>query len=273
MNRRLAILLIVPLLASCTLDDAVEALGPRPDSDIAELADQAAADATALVDVPSQLRQRHSNELVDEIARLCGTHSDGSVPDSCDFSLSTETRLTGDLSGSLALTLDSVEEVPEESVDLVVRQAVELAQITPLDGSESFALDEDADSARRLLKQEYAGLYGLGIARAFLPSEAHGALDDLVEVHEERALSLRTLLDPSGDVPVAEPGYEIEGAGMMAPTDTASAAAFVERLHTDIMSAWLSEAAHSASREWLEWTVLGASDLAASWQVYEGTSF
>lgn len=73
-------------------------------------------------------------------------------------------------------------------------------------------------------------------------------------------------------MPIAEPGYEIAGPATPAPTDAASAAVFVERLHTDSANAWLSEAANSDSREWLEWTVQGASDLATYWQAYEHTS-
>ena len=122
MNRRLLPFVLVPLLASCS----VEMLGPRPNPELSTLADQAHATG----------RAADAAELEAEIARLCGTHEDGTVPTSCDYAPTPVEE-----ADAFEVTVAAVDDVPAESRDLVARQAVALAagEAAPVPLSEAAA--------------------------------------------------------------------------------------------------------------------------------------
>lgn len=255
MKRRLALLLTVPLLASCSVGDVASVLGPRPNSQVAELADRAASDAAALDGEVAQVRARHAEELATEIARLCGTHADGTVPESCTFQAEVTDLPEAGVDDSLLLSLGAT--VPEESHALVVRQAVDLAELDQeeLPAGIQVGDSRDIDAARELLRREYATAWGLGLARAHL-SPARGAeIDELLDAHDKRILALREVLAPHGEVPVAEAGYEL--AGGTEPADEA----FVTRLQEDLRQAWLSAAVQAHDTGWREFAVRGTADL------------
>lgn len=230
-NRRLAPLLLVPLLASCSLEDVAEFLGPQPNPEVAALADRAHADG----------RTAHAAELEAEIARLCGAHEDGSVPDSCAY-----TPTPVEPGDAFLVTVDAVDAVPAESRDLIARQSVELATQAPGDHT---LLQAEAEQARALLRAEFATLHGLEVARAF---HSPDLTDPLIDATEHRITLLRGILEPTGDVPVAEPGYELrEGADPASPE-------FVAQLGKAAADTWLTAVRDAQADAWREWLAQAA---------------
>lgn len=205
----------LPVLSSCAVLDV---LGPRPNAELLELAQQAATDQSGHAEeVPefARLRGEQAEALLAEISRLCGTDETGALPETCVVDPAqlrgTDLAPTRDAEESLARTLESLPEVPEDSVDLVTTHAVELAvadRDTTLPPPPVVTEEADLAAARDLLTRSYAAEYGLGVAAAFLGPDdrpLHGAV---LRGIQERILSLQLLLEPTGDVPVAEPGYE-----------------------------------------------------------------
>ncbi|HJD78129.1 MAG TPA: hypothetical protein K8V93_03855 [Corynebacterium pollutisoli] len=220
MNRRLLPFVLVPLLASCS----VEMLGPRPNPELSTLADQAHATG----------RAADAAELEAEIARLCGTHEDGTVPTSCDYAPTPVEE-----ADAFEVTVAAVDDVPAESRDLVARQAVALAagEAAPVPLSEAAA-----EQARALLRTEYAHVYGLQVAQAF-----HGDVETLIDAAETRITALREVLAPAGDVPVAEPGYAVSGE--LSPGDEG----FVTALVAERDAAWLNAVSDADDDGWRAW--------------------
>ena len=220
MNRRLLPFVLVPLLASCS----VEMLGPRPNPELSTLADQAHATG----------RAADAAELEAEIARLCGTHEDGTVPTSCDY-----TPTPVEEADAFEVTVAAVDDVPAESRDLVARQAVALAagEAAPVPLSEAAA-----EQARALLRTEYAHVYGLQVAQAF-----HADVETLIDAAETRITALREVLAPAGDVPVAEPGYAVSGE--LSPGDEG----FVTALVAERDAAWLNAVSDADDDGWRAW--------------------
>ncbi|MDO5671158.1 MAG: hypothetical protein Q4G50_14300 [Corynebacterium sp.] len=225
MKRRLALLLLVPLLASCS----VEMLGPQPDRQLSALADQAHASG----------RAADAAELEAEIARLCGTHEDGTTPSSCDYEPTPVEPADG-----FEVTVAAVDDVPAESRDLVARQALALAsgEATELELSETAA-----SQARELLVGEYAHVYGLEVAQAF-----HSGTDSLIDAADTRIAALRNVLDPTGSVPVAEPGYEVVVG--LDPSDEG----FIDALEAEREAAWLRAVSEADDDQWRAWLARAA---------------
>jgi len=219
-NRRLLPFVLVPLLASCS----VEMLGPRPNPELSTLADQAHATG----------RAADAAELEAEIARLCGTHEDGTVPTSCDYAPTPVEE-----ADAFEVTVAAVDDVPAESRDLVARQAVALAagEAAPVPLSEAAA-----EQARALLRTEYAHVYGLQVAQAF-----HGDVETLIDAAETRITALREVLAPAGDVPVAEPGYAVSGE--LSPGDEG----FVTALVAERDATWLNAVSDADDDGWRAW--------------------
>lgn len=230
--RSLAVLLALPFLASCTVDDVVDAFGPRPDPQLVELADLAHAEG----------RTGQADELTAEIARLCGTHADGSVPESCAYSPGEPPA-----EDAFAATADAVDEVPDDSRDLLARQAVQLAGDADLPAVE--LSPEAAEQARALLRAEFAASYGLSAARAFSPADE---VDPLIDAADDRIDLLREVLSPTGDVPVAEAGYEV--AGDLGPEDPG----FPETVAAELDAAWLTAVSDADEDDWRRWLALVA---------------
>lgn len=228
-HRRSAALLTVAVasvgLSSCTF-------GPRPNPELLELAQQATADG----------RTAHADALYAEIERLCGLDEQGEVPTSCEVEHS-----AGDLRPSpapLGAYLDA--QVPEESVDLVTLQAVELAS---QDTSELPATEvtdpEDQELVREVLRTEHAAVYGLEAARAYASDPDY--VDRLVDKHEQR---VDVLSEAVPDAPVAAAGYTF---GAMELDD-----ALVEHIERSTADAWAAAAADATSVEGRSLLVQGA---------------
>ncbi|WJY63663.1 hypothetical protein CATRI_07955 [Corynebacterium atrinae] len=245
MNRRLSIALvtIVPLLASCTIDDIATVFGPSPNPELVQLANRAAADG----------RDEELAALEAEIARLCGTHADGTAPQSCAWELEPEKAPSGD---GLSVMIDGIGKAPAESRPLLVSLAVD--QAINVNPGNDFPVDvdikADATLVREMLMQEYAAEYAIGVANA-LGDPAD--VDKLRAAHQQRILRLQELLAPYEVVPVAEPGYELaEGEAMPSIKD-------IER---NLEQEWMASAVDAKTTAWRDWAVRGAASTQLSVQ-------
>lgn len=220
---------LIPALTGCGVADfAAEALGPKPDQALVNLAYYAEdnsggkwpKEVTALL-------AKHSGELFAEIERVCGVREDGTPPPSC-ASDNMEPEPTTGL--PLDVLIDNAQDAPEESRPLLATQAADLAHAQPskLAGVNAPVLEGDSpliEQASKLLEWEYAHVYGLDFARAFVPTEQIPALDEAIASAEERIGQLQAALADAESAPAELPAYTSQGRDM--PIDSASAASFV----------------------------------------------
>ena len=157
----------------------------------------------------------------------------------------------------VALSADAAKRVPEESVDLVVAQAIDAAAAGDIDledvsvGAIEVNVDPaDAQAQKEILEREYAFQYGLGVAKAFGDEALAERIVALDRASKERVAALVESVD--GDTPetVAAPGYLIGEAER--PTDEASAAALVEHLRQNLVDEWRHTAAVANDPAWRE---------------------
>lgn len=279
MNRRLTALLAAPLLtavlSSCAaLDDVVEQFGPRPNAAVLELAQRASADADADTASPTAtLRAGHATELFEEVERLCGVGEDGATPPSCDIDAATgEVDASAGDDAALDGYLAALPRVPAESVDLVVSQAVDLAaapsstELPDLPAPLEPVTAADAETLRGLLADEHAAVYALDIAQAYLDDAGDARVADLIDAHEQRITVLTRTLEPTGETPVAAPGYAFDG--VTAPTDQAQAGQLVDRIAETTDLTWRNAAADAGSLATREWLVRLAGHAAKAAQLH-----
>lgn len=276
MNRRLTALLVAPLLtvvlSSCAaVDGVVEQFGPRPNDAVLELAQQARADADTGPPV-AELRADHAAELFAEVERLCGVEEDGAPPASCDFEDTAGDAAPGDDATSLEGYLQALPRVPADSVDLLVSQAVDVAgapsseELPDLPAPLDPVTAADAERLRALLAEEHAAVYALDIAQAYLDDSGDARAADLIDAHEQRITVLTQTLDPTGEVPVAAPGYAFDGVA--APTDQTEAGQFVNRIAETTDLTWRNAAADAGSLATREWLVRLAGHAAKAAQLH-----
>lgn len=277
MNRRLLSLAslslaAVPLLSSCAV---VDLLGPRPNPELLELAEQATVDEHVLTESAPELaalRGEQADALYAEIERLCGRDPAGELPETCavDTDVPVAPEVAGEsaevvLERALAGHLAAGDRVPAESVDLVTIQSVELAGVdegTEL-GEAPFIDDEDdLAAARALLEQEFAAEYGLGVARAFIDPVRVALIDAQLQAHRERILTLQAVLSPTGEMPLPQAGYEF--AVDPVPEDAASAAEYTAAVGRDATARWQTAASAAGSDAWREFSVTAAAHAVAA---------
>ena len=118
--------------------------------------------------------------------------------------------------------------------------------------NEGIALDDapaaDLDSARDMLRREYALEYGIGLATAWADDALLARIDALRSASDARREALTAALEPTGDVPQPLAGYEFAEGGT--PTDPASAAELVQRLNADLVTQWHHAAAGADDAQW-----------------------
>ena len=251
-KKLLAVTLCALPLTAC---DALDIVGPRPNAELIALAQQAFADGQVLDDATlAHTRHTQATQLFNEAERLCGTTEAGEVPTTCAIE-----RGPGEATGNAdpsaaahlapAALLDAAANVPEDSVTLLVAQAIDLraGQAEDEEDLDAEALDneEDLEAARAMLRAEYAAQYGFAMATAYADDATDARLDELREASDARALALREALEPSGDVPEAAPGYDF--AGVPAPSDAASAGAYAQSQQQTLIDQWRATAAHAQS--------------------------
>lgn len=240
-------------LAAC---DALDVIGPRPNAELIALGQQAFADGQVLDDATlAHTRHTQATQLFDEAERLCGTTESGELPTTCEFERGPgETTGNADPAAAASLAtaalLDAAADAPEESVTLLVAQAIDLragqaAEQADMPAGEALDNEEDLDAARAMLREEYAAQYGFGMATAYADDATDARLDELREASDARALALVSALEPTGDVPEAAPGYAFEG--VPSPSDAASAGAYAQAQQQALVDQWRATAAHAQS--------------------------
>lgn len=261
-RRILTVILTAALAVPLTACSPLDVFGPHANSEIMALAKQASADKVFGDGEWSELRAFHAEQLQDEARRLCGTDETGEPPSSCNVAYGdTDLPASGDAAALVAQTAEAAGKVPEDSVDLVVAQAVDAvaAAEDPLALMDTAApIDDDAaaEAAKQLASAEYAVDYGLDIASAYADDALQGRIDELRTLHDARLAALRDSF-PAGTLPVREAGYEIPGG---APANTAEAAAFVDALEDELVERWRNAAADASSTEWRAAAIILAGD-------------
>lgn len=250
------------LLTSCTVMDVV---GPRANGEIMSLAKQASAD-WVFGEHPewAELRKFQSEQLQDEALRLCGTDETGQTPQSCNVGYGdTDLPAAADGAALLEHTVTAADKVPDDSVDLVVAQAIDALALTPVEIEVEAAAPLDNDSATQsaadLLARENALYYGLGIALAHADGDLRARIKALREASHERTAVLTRLLDGADDqalVPAA--GYAFAD-GYTEPETPDQAAELVETMQGDLVKQWRYAAAHAESKQWREAAILLAA--------------
>lgn len=244
-------------LAGCT---PLDVFGPRPNGEIMALAKQAEADGELgnNTDAPwREMRLFHAGQLRDEARRLCGTDEQGEPPSTCDVDFDdSDLPAPSDSDKLIQRTVSAAEKVPDESVDLVVAQAIDVLALdqVDLDRIEGPLADAtDAQTARDLLAREHATRFALDVAQAYAGLELRLRIDTLRNSSEERTEALRRLLASSDDsvdhAIVPAPGYEFANESD-APTSADEAARLVDKLEGDLITQWRFAAAHAESARW-----------------------
>ncbi|MCQ4621203.1 hypothetical protein KBX19_08255 [Corynebacterium sp. CCUG 71335] len=248
--------------APLTACSPIDVFGPHPDGDLLTLARQAEADAGTLDGDAAGMREFHARQLFDEITRLCGTDSAGLPPSSCEVERGPgdATGAKDDVAAAVALTDALVTQsgkLPDESVPLVVAQAVDLTASLDAPGSDDwdFPVPEEpiadesvAETAAGLIKEEHAVQFGLDLASAYADDELQARIDNLRPLHDMRIDAMR---DAFPDLPPRAPGYEVDGGG---PTNPGEAAAFVDNIEATLVDRWRTAASDAftedAPAEW-----------------------
>ncbi|MDN8593731.1 MULTISPECIES: DUF4439 domain-containing protein [unclassified Corynebacterium] len=254
----LAVILTTALAAPLAACSPLDVFGPRANSEIIALAKQASADAEASSPNSgggdsnakwNELRIFHAKQLQDEAQRLCGTDDNGETPSTCQVEYDgTHLPVGADAAALVEQTVESTGKVPDESVDLVVAQAIDAAAAADLPLDIASPIDDEAalEAAKQLASAEYAVDYGLDIATAYADDQLQGRIDTLRTLHDARLSALHDAF-PAGSLPVREAGYEVHGG---APTNPAEAAAFVDKLESDLVERWRNAAADATSTDW-----------------------
>lgn len=258
--KKLMVLPAALLLTSCTVMDVV---GPRANGEIMSLAKQASAD-WVFGEHPewAELRKFQSEQLKDEALRLCGTDESGETPQSCNVAYGdTDLPAAADGTALLEHTVTAADKVPDDSVDLVVAQAIDALALTPVEIEIEGPLDDDAatQSAADLLARENALYYGLGIALAHADGDLRARIGALREASHERTAVLTSLLDGADDqalVPAA--GYAFAD-GYTEPETSDQAAELVKTMQGDLVKQWRYASAHAESKQWREAAILLAA--------------
>lgn len=235
---RLHLALATTVVLAATSLGGCSLLGPQPNAQLTRA--EAVAHAAGQDDI--------ANTLHEEVLRLCGHHADGRIPESCTYELE---PAEGDVLDTLIKT---VAKAPEESKDLVLSQALKLAeeQQVEVPALDTISNADVQDSAAELLQTEYGAIWALDYARAFMADQER--IDNFVEVHRKRAKQLAQAL---GDqAPAAEAGWLF--------SDTADAEkdpdAFISDVEALSYDHWVKAARHASTDAWRGYCIAVAAN-------------
>lgn len=251
MRRRIPSVLGVSLLAAflvaCTPS-------PNPNAALAQMYQDALFDSQAMSEAEPELatlRSQHADELLAEIRRICG-FDEGQVPESCQVAVPAIAILPTDdpekyVNDSQALILDNLDDIPEDSVALVVEQYIAQAEFA--EGSEvSVPVDlelteAELAAAKDLADREFSAAWSLGVALAQLPETDREEVETAISNHHDRASQLQIIT--SGTTPA--PGYVSE---LPDPTDETSARSNIETVENNVTQAWHAAASAATTDAW-----------------------
>ncbi|WP_096460058.1 hypothetical protein [Corynebacterium suranareeae] len=252
MRRRISVVLgfslLTASLTACTPS-------PKPNETLAQMYQDALFDSQALATSQPELaslRTEQAEELLAEIHRICGFDDEGTVPASCEVEVPAVAILPADdpeqyFSDSQVKILDNLDDIPKDSVTLVIEQFIE--QSSFVQGADTPALpdldlsDEEFATAQDLADREFSAAWSLGVALSQAP-EYQDAIETAIDNHHERASLLQTITDLDT---FAEPGYISE---LPAPTDQASALETVDAVQSNMLQAWHAAASAATTDSW-----------------------
>lgn len=239
------------LLALCFL--LVGCSAPEPKPTLVKLGEQAYADSRVREKrdpnynglTRGQLREKQSQQLFDEIARLCGTNKDGSTPEECRYPKGESTLPSISLSDAASHVLDSMGSAPASSRPLLATHYVQLAMKgNPV----SAPLPADTDPAMR--DWENGVVYAMEVSLAFSGS-ATPTVEKSLEAHKELVSAM-----PLGSTP-APAAYDL--SAYPPPAQTID---FLIALESDSVSKWQDSALAAKSDDWRRYALIQAGNAA-----------
>ncbi|QAU52174.1 hypothetical protein CPELA_04475 [Corynebacterium pelargi] len=279
--------LALPLALALSLGSCSLIQQPEPNAALINLAAQARHEAD-IYQTPAlkELRAQDAEELIAEAMRACGHRDSGEQPETCTYEAieqdvgeaETDPRQGLELFDvSAQLTLDATPQVPQDAMAVLVPQVIDLvkagaaapvagaAQLQPSkelksQGVKTGDLEADADDAREALAAEYGARYGLGVALGYADAAGRQRISALLESHQQRIDVLEASLEPTGEVPVAEPAYRFAGTTPSDPSTALEAANMIQDTLTQRYS-HLASLARTAS--WRELSTALAAQTAA----------
>lgn len=251
MRRRIPSVLGVSLLAASLVACTPS---PNPNAALAQMYQDALFDSQAMSEAEPELatlRSQHADELLAEIHRICG-FDEGQVPESCQVAVPAIAILPTDdpekyVSDSQALILDNLDDIPKNSVALVVEQYIEQAEFAQ-ESEVSVPVDlelteAELATAKDLADREFSAAWSLGVALAQLPETDREEVETAISNHHARASQLQIIT--SGTTPA--PGYVSE---LPDPTDEASARSNIETVESNVTQAWHAAASTATTDTW-----------------------
>lgn len=263
-------------LSSCT-----KLLPPKPDAAVEALLTLANRDRSLDSTVDNQyfaefiaIRAEQAQVLEAEIARACGTHPNGEAPENCP---SQPTATTSEPAPKLSASPENVSDIVTDSrnnqllsealddadnlssdyaaklaiaVDaglvLAARQAgAQAKQLLPAPALVSQKTAGGKQELRAAVEAEYAAIYGLTIASAYLDANHRELAETYADMHRSlRDLAITLLNNVGEEVPTPPAGYDAIDSAANLRTDTAN---FVSAVLGSTSDAWRMVIEHSRS--------------------------
>lgn len=225
------------LLAGCS--------APTPNETLVSLGEQARSDSTSEDARYAAVRADQAKQLFDEVARLCGTNSEGETPEACAAPTATPTVTPLAPAAAATGVLDALEKVESSSLPRIAAIYTQLAMLAePVEVTPPTS----ADSAMR--EWENAVVYGLEVAIAFSGSATKDVKKSL-EHHQNVATAL-----PVGTTP-SPTAYDLSQY-----PDPDQTYEFLLALESDSVSKWQQSAVQSTDEEWTRYALIQAGNAA-----------
>lgn len=216
-----------------------------PDPALVGLGDQALSDSKSADASYADVRATQAQALFDEIARLCGTTSDGATPEACRYPKAEPTVTPMAPMDATSGVLDALPSLDESSRPRVAAIYTQLAMMAgPVSATPPAAVDP------AMLEWENAVVYGLDVALAFSGS-ATPMVEESLKRHQELVASL-----PASTTP-APAAYDLSQYPSVEATSD-----FLVAVEADSVSRWQSSALASDNDEWCRYALVEAGNAA-----------